>query len=298
MIPIRFAHQHQLPAPLPRWFALKIKIPFLCVLGISIVTPVAALADEAIREVTKIPNLVAFWTFGNEEGDPKRSVVDPFLDLRENNGPFEVVQGGPFGNAIKIKQGQWLSIPRASIGPLNIHGPEAQVTVVAWIYRKETSPWQAIAGVWDETRNKRQYCLFLNAAKQTDFRTMTRTPSADRFHGHVSSVGGPTPGEEACITYATSGQPVPLASWQCLAMTYDGKKVCLYLNGYLSEAEGMNPFPYPHGLFDGGEEGADFTVGMVSVGGKPGNFLGATIGGLAVFDRALTEDEVKSLPNQ
>lgn len=273
-------------------------LPSFCLLSISIVTPIAASPEQAIKDVTEIPDLVAFWTFGGAEGEPKRSVVNPSLELLENNGPFQAVEGGPFGKAIKINQGQWLSIPRASIGPLNIHGPEAQVTVVTWIHRNKTSPWQAIAGVWDETRNKRQYCLFLNAGKQTDYRTMTRTPSADRFQGHVSSVGGRTPGQEACITYATSGQPVPLARWQSLAMTYDGKKVCLYLNGDLSEAEGMNPFPYPNGLFDGGEDGADFTVGMVNVAGKPGNFLGATIGGLAVFNRALTESEIESLPKQ
>lgn len=271
-------------------------LPFLCLICISKVTSIAASPEEAIQNVTKIPDLVAFWTFEDAEGGSRRSVVNPFLELKENNGPFKAVEGGPFGNAIKINQGQWLSIPRANIGPLNIHGPDAQVTVVTWIHRNKISPWQAIAGVWDETRDKRQYCLFLNASKQTDFRTMTRTRSIDRFQGHVSAVGGRTPGQEACITYATSGQLVPLASWQSLAMTYDGKKVCLYLNGHLSEAEGMNPFPYPNGLFDGGEDGADFTVGMVNVAGKPGNFLGATMGGLAVFNRALEESEIKSLP--
>ena len=125
---------------------------------------------------------------------------------------------------------------------------------------------------------------------------MTRTSSKDRFQGHVSFVGGKTPDEEACITYATSGQEVPMGEWQSLAMTYDGKEVRLYLNGRLSEVEGMNPFLYPDGLFDGGKEGADFTVGMVDVAGKPGNFLGANLGGLAVFDRALTASEIESLP--
>ncbi|WP_339613764.1 LamG-like jellyroll fold domain-containing protein [uncultured Rubinisphaera sp.] len=222
--------------------------------------------------------------------------MNPSLELLEHNGPVKTLEAGPFGSAIKINQGQWLSIPREKIGPLDIHGPDAQVTVVAWIHRNKTSYWQAIAGVWDETRGKRQYCLFLNASKQTDYRTMTRVPSKDRFQGHVSAVGSKTPNDEACITYATSGQTVPMEGWHSLAMTYDGKEVRLYLNGELSEAEGMNPFLYPEGLFDGGQEGADFTVGSVNVAGKPGNFLGATLGGIAVFDRALTASEIKSLP--
>ena len=258
----------------------------------------SATAEQSVQQLKEVPNLVAFWTFDDAEGDPMRSVVNPSLELLEHNGPVQVLDVGPFAKAIKINQGQWLSIPREDIGPLNIHGPDAQVTVVAWIRRNKTSPWQAIAGVWDETRNQRQYCLFLNAAKQTDFRSMTRTRSKDRFQGHVSSVGGRTPDEEACITYATSGQTVPMGVWQSLAMTYDGSEVRLYLNGKLSEAEGMNPFPYPRGLFNGGKEGADFTVGSVNVAGKPGNFLGATLGGLAVFDRALAAGEIESLPVQ
>ena len=260
------------------------------------VNPLSAEPKQSVQQVKDVPNLVAYWTFEDGEGHSKKSLVNPSLELLEHNGPVKTLEAGPFGSAIKINQGQWLSIPRDKIGPLDIHGPDAQVTVVAWIHRNKTSHWQAIAGVWDETRGKRQYCLFLNAAKQTDYRTMTRVPSKDRFQGHVSSVGSKTPDEEACITYATSGQTVPMDGWHSLAMTYDGKEVRLYLNGELSEAEGMNPFLYPEGLFDGGKEGADFTVGSVNVAGKPGNFLGATIGGIAVFDRALTASEIESLP--
>lgn len=214
------------------------------------------------------------------------------LRLQEVNGPIERVAEGPFGQSVKIKAGQWFRIPRAELGALDIHGPKAQVTVVAWIKRERKQNWQAIAGVWDESRKKRQYCLFLNAAKQTDARTMTRVASRDLFQGHVSAVGGPTPGEEFCITYASAGSTVPFEAWQCLAMTYDGREVRLYRNGEFDAAEGMNPFPYADGLFDGGTEGAEFTVGSVSVGGKPGNFFGGWLGGLAVYRRALSANEI------
>jgi hypothetical protein len=268
----------------------------LLLLCLLLPSSLLAQPEQAIQKVKEVPGLVAFWTFADAEGEAKKSLVNPELELQEHNGPIPTREAGPFGTAIKINQGQWLSIPREKIGPLDIHGADAQVTVVAWIERTKMSHWQAIAGVWDESRKKRQYCLFLNAAKQTDFRTMTRTASSDRFQGHVSSVGGPTPGEEFCITYATSGETVAMDGWQSLVMTYDGKEVRLYLNGKLSAAEGMNPFPYREGLFDGGDEGADFTVGSVSVRGKPGNFLGATLGGLAVFNRALNAEEIEALP--
>jgi hypothetical protein len=178
---------------------------------------------------------------------------------------------------------------------LDIHGAQAQVTVIGWIKRERPNAWQTIAGVWDESRGKRQYCLFLNGSKRTDATTMTRVACKDVFQGHVSDVGGPTHGEEFCISYATSGTPIPFSAWQCLAMTFDGKEVRLYLNGTFDQAMGSNPFPHSKGLYDGGDEGADFTVGSVSVRGKPGNFFGGLLGGLAVFDRALSPEQISQI---
>ena len=252
--------------------------------------------QAAARRVLQTPGLVAFWDFHQPAGQLRVSAVDPVHALEEMNGPIARVDDGPFGSAIRIKAGQWLRIPRQKLGKLDIHGPVAAVTVAAWIKRERKDPWQAIAGVWDESRRKRQYCLFLSAAAKTDFRTMTRTPSRDLFQGHVSAVGGPTPGNEVCITYASSGSPVPFDAWQCLVLTYDGKEVRLYRNGQFDAADGANPFPYADGLFDGGAEGADFTVGSVSVKNKPGNFFGGRIGGLAIFNRALSAKEVAALP--
>lgn len=166
---------------------------------------------------------------------------------------------------------------------------------MAWVKRERPQAWQAIAGVWDESRKMRQYCLFLNAASRTDHRTMQRQPCKDLFQGHVSSVGGPTPGHEFCITYASSGSAVSMEVWHSLAFTYDGKGVRLYLNGSFDASESSNPFPYPVGLYDGGDDGADFTVGSVSVRGKPGNFFGGMLGGLAVCRRALTPAEIAAL---
>jgi hypothetical protein len=264
------------------------------VLAATLVASHLAAADLSDIPV-KISGLVAFWDFREAAGAVRVSLGTAPLQLREMNGPIEQVADGPFGHAAHLRAGQWFRIPRAELGPLDIHGKDAQVTVIAWIKRERKQPWQTIAGVWDESRGQRQYCLFLNAAKQTDARTMTRVPSHDLFQGHVSAVGGPTPGQPVCITYASSGAEVPFGSWQCLAMTYDGREVRLYRGGNFEAAEGMNPFPYADGLFDGAAEGAEFTVGSVSVGGKPGNFFGGWIGGLAVYRRALPAEEIRQL---
>jgi hypothetical protein len=69
----------------------------------------------------------------------------------------------------------------------------------------------------------------------------------------------------------------------------------VYVDGRLDALEHYNPFPYPDGLFDGGDTGADFTVGAVHRGGEWGNFFGGRLGGLAVFNRALSDGELRAL---
>lgn len=66
------------------------------------------------------------------------------------------------------------------------------MTVVAWIKRdvKQYSQCEAVAGMWDETRKKRQYCLFL------DLRIWG---SSQQAGGHVSGTGGATEGYKYCM---------------------------------------------------------------------------------------------------
>ena len=265
----------------------------LAIAGLTLESPARA---REPGEVLALPGLVAFWDFREAEGSPRVWRGPGGLALREKNGPITRVEDGVFGPyAARIKHGQWFQIDRQDIGPLHIHGKDARVTVVAWVKRETKCPWQAIAGVWDETRKKRQYCLFLNAARGTRADEMKRYPLANRIHGHVSAVGGPTPGEEFCITYSSGATEIPMAQWQNLAMSYDGATSRVYVNGKLDSLQHFNPFPYPDGLYDGGENGADFTVGAVHRGGEWGNFFGGVIGGLAVFSRALGEEEIAGL---
>src|SRR5690606_9895019 len=98
---------------------------------------------------------------------------------------------------------------------LNIHGAAAQVSVVAWIKWNSLRRCQAVAGMWDESRRKRQYCLFLNLSGRYD--------SLQNVHGHVSAVGGPTPGDKYCVTYSTGKSIIPQQQWTQIAMTYDGQ---------------------------------------------------------------------------
>jgi hypothetical protein len=240
-------------------------------------------------------SLVAYWDFQEPAGQDRVSHTGEYR-LREQGGPVERVEDGVLGRySARLANEKHFLLPRAELKALNIHGKEAQVTVVAWVLREDPKAWQAIAGVWDETRGKRQYCLFLNATSRTHNQEMVRYPIQDRVHGHVSAIGGATPGHCCCVTYSSGRTAIPLHRWQVIAMTYDGDYSRVYVNGELDAEENYNPFYYPDGIYNGKEEGAPFTVGAVSAHGKMNNFFVGLIGGLAVYDRALTEAELRAM---
>lgn len=245
--------------------------------------------------IRQTPGLIAFWYFQEAPGQDRVSQEGGYR-LVEQGGAIERVQEGVLGPySARLTDEKYFLLSRKDLRELNIHGKEAQVTVVAWIKRQHPKAWQAIAGVWDESQGKRQYCLFLNATSRTHNQEMVRYPTQDRVHGHVSAVGGSTPGHCCCVTYSSGKTAIPLNSWQRIAMTYDGTYSRVYVNGELDAEQNYNPFYYTDGLYDGGEDGAPFTVGAVSAHGKMNNFFVGLIGGLAVYNRALTADELRAL---
>ncbi|WP_309121090.1 LamG domain-containing protein [Paenibacillus sp.] len=241
------------------------------------------------ERILSVPGLLAFWDFREEAGADRVSQGRCEYRLEERNGPIERAADGVFGPyAAYLRFGQWFRIPRGRCPALNLHGPQAQLTVAAWVKREAVAydGCEAVAGFWDETRRKRQYCLFLN---------LKIWNSSQQVCGHVSSVGGPTPGYMYCMDASIGGTPVPFGEWRFVAFTYDGKAARSYLDGRLDERDTFNPYPYDGGIFDGGEDGADFTVGAVDRSGEPGNFYTGLLGGLAVFDRALSEADLRRM---
>jgi len=154
-------------------------------------------------------------------------------------------------------------------------------------------PWSHGPG----DNGKRQYCLFLNLGIWN---------SAEQVCAHVSSIGGATPGYRYCMDAAIGKTPVPFDQWECVGTTFDGTFARAHLNGKPDERGDRNPYRYEGGLFDGGPDGADFTVGAVARpervdenrvphGHAIANNFAGLLGGLAVFGRALTEDELAGL---
>ncbi|MCR9117709.1 MAG: LamG domain-containing protein [bacterium] len=244
--------------------------------------------DDSIAVVTGTKGLVAFWTFGEEAGKARQSVgSDAAYPLQEVGGPIARVEGGPFnGYAAELNAKQYIKIPYADTGT-------------------------------------RQYAMLMN---------MPTYGGPNRLVPHISSEGGVTRRADGsafpwCCDYASSASPVPTETWCTLGFTYDSKYVRAYINGKLDAQEldpkkhrrtdpyfthegpdggdrGMNPYYHGRGIFKYDPEkhaetkigGADFTVGARYA---VGSFLReATIGkfgGVAVFDRALTNKEMKAL---
>ena len=79
--------------------------------------------------------------------------------------------------------------------------------------------------------------------------------SGEQVGAHISSIGGATPGFKYCMDAAIGATPVPFDTWQCAAISYDGKKGRAWLNGELDPRGERNPYMHAGGIFDGGPNG-------------------------------------------
>lgn len=255
----------------------------------------------AVDHIVSMPGLVSLWDFQEPCGTPRRAKGPQASVLREPAGAVSVADDGVFGpRCVSLGDGPYFSIPRDELGRLNVHGRQAQVSVVAWLKRRPCTVGhngcQAVAGIWNE-HARRQYCMFLN---------LRIWDSAEQVGAHISGIGGATPGYKYCMDAAIGATPVPFHQWSCCAISYDGRHARAYLNGRLDARGDRNPYAYDLGLFDGGDDGGDFTIGAVArpqavddqfrdVGSVVANRYLGLLGGLAVFDRALGDEEMATL---
>lgn len=256
-------------------------------------------------ESLDIPGLVCFWDFQEEGGHLRRSRGAHDYPLSERNGKIARVQDGVWGPySAEIEIAQWLGIDRDDCPALMIHGDGATYTILAWIKRNNDRLWQYIAGVWNETEAERQYALFFNGSRKTDYRTFTRTKAEFQAHAYMSIEGGNTPGNFACFSYATGATPLEQDRWYFIAATYDQQSLKVYVDGKLDPVTNCNPFVYPEKpIFDGGDDGADFTVAQRAIPDWKGypdtpyekqGFSGR-IGGLAVYHTALSAQQIATI---
>jgi hypothetical protein len=256
------------------------------------------------KEILKIPGCVALWDFSEKEGKSRKASGLGTFPLKECNGKVPRVPEGPLsGFSIQLDGSNYLTLDNKSTGALNIYGKDQGVTVLAWVkWTGEQTGF--VAGMWNEYAEggKRQYGLFVS---------LPHYNGRDQVCGHISRTGKPTPPFPYSIDYSASKQLIPNNKWCCIAFSYDGKEIKSYLDGefeprepelinntkgFTGYPEGLtqskNPYYYPQGM---GNNGSDFTVGAVLLKKGMGNLFKGLIGGVVVFNRALSGDEINNL---
>ena len=255
-------------------------------------------------KIISTKGLVALWDFKEKEGSVRKSEGESQFMLKEQNGFIPRVSEGPIsGFSAQFNTNSFLSIPHLEVGKLNIYGKKQGVSVIAWVkWTGEQTGF--VGGMWNEYQDggKRQYGLFVSLPYYN---------GKNQVCGHISHTGKPTPPFPYSCDYSASKQEVPSNQWVCVAFTYDGENIKSYINGVFEKREpelinntkgfegypdGLvqtkNPFRFPYGI---GNNGSDFTVGAVQLKSGIGNYFKGQIGGLAVFDRALSNKELKNL---
>lgn len=260
--------------------------------------------DSTTSAILKIPNLVAIWDFREPEGETRKAHGLADFPLREQNGKLPRINEGPLsGYSALFATDAFLSLPNAETGKLNISGKNQAITVVAWVkWNGEQTGF--VGGMWNEYQDggKRQYGLFVSLPYYN---------GRNQVCGHISHTGRPTPPFPYSIDYSASKQTVAANKWNCIAFSYDGNAIKSYVDGVFKPREAelidhtkgfegypngltqsKNPYYFPDGI---GNSGSDFTVGAVLLKAGMGNRFKGQIGGLAVFDRALTDAEMQKL---
>jgi len=251
-----------------------------------------------------IPDLICFWDFQETKSGGYAAKGPHNYILMPQHVPIKSENDGIFGEqSLNIKRGQWLRIKRNECPALNLYGDD-HVSIVAWIKRRSEAPWQYIAGMWNERDAKRQYALFTCGTRMTDYTDLERVDARYQAHGYVSEVGGKTENRSACFSYATGKSQIELNTWVMIAFTFDQHALNVYFDGKLDQNGNYNPFIWNNPIFDGKEDGADFTVAQRALPAWKGypneapthnEGFGGSLGGLAVYKRALSAVEIQDL---
>ncbi|MFP4356203.1 MAG: PEP-CTERM sorting domain-containing protein [Phycisphaerae bacterium] len=282
-------------------------------------------ADMTVSEtIQSIDNLVGFWDFSEAAGSARISKGTTTAHaLQEQGGAITRVADGPISGYSAYLNGsdQFFGILHENTGDLNISGPDAQVSMIAFI--KQTRMSKTIAGMWSEGSGAyddsgvRQYALLQD---------MPTYGGDDKVTPHISATGGVSGDLPWNADYAISESKVAVNEWVSVGFTYDGTWVRAYYNGvfeqwdaspsslkrtdpYFTEGgpdggwRGTNAYYQPDGIYtfdpddpDKQDTGAPFTVGARQAVGKPvAEPFQGYFGGLAVFNRALTEAEMLSM---
>lgn len=249
----------------------------------------AADYQQRVEAVRAVPGFVALWDFvardpatqqftaHQPEGathDFRLEAMNYVLDYwgqgrAASYDDFPLMGRGPFGQAIRILPETaedfrpCLLVPRERLHDtgLDVKGPGASVSMVAWVIREGGN--HAVAGIWHEgtdlksaqgpilrvEQGRRQYCLFAGLGAKGGASAV-----------HVSENGAKSFGDKYARNLAVTPEliaTVPMdsaaakldASWSLMGFTFDNaaNTVTAYLNGQATDLWIDNP--QQHGFF-------------------------------------------------
>eukprot|EP00051_Salpingoeca_urceolata_P003125 m.55404 g.55404 ORF g.55404 m.55404 type:complete len:327 (+) comp12528_c0_seq1:96-1076(+) len=241
----------------------------------------------------------------------------------------------PFGSfALHVDYGQRLFAARAAVPALaNISGPDAHVTVAVWVRLANDGTHgggMMVAGMWQENTGCRQYAVFMNhtagcMAKNGMVAHLSAEGVPESGHRYCESAacGATSLARNAwhCLVHTYDGVAIRAYVNGTLdndttvepgrARTADDVLPRPTAQQRDQNAQSRNPLLYPdpeHGFPRGGiyapsaGKGAGLAVGynMIHQGGGvgpgvPGNKFHGDIGGLAIYNEALDQNDVTAL---
>ena len=206
--------------------------------------------------------LILYLSFEEDKGEEE--VID--RSENEHNG---VLQGVPLPEqvpgyrekALSFEPGGWVEVPHSDSLDLTDAG-----TVAAWVNIRPSSPtiWRAVVSKANTGQD-----AMMNY-------TLDVRENAPRFYFGDGAASLSAYNESAKISFDT---------WHFIAGTFDGEKVKLFVDGEFTVEVAQTIEPRPNAEI--------FTVGAYS--GGAGNSPNGMIDEVAVYNRALSEDELKKL---
>jgi hypothetical protein len=210
----------------------------------------------------EVPDVVGIWLFDDEN--------DLGKDSSGNGQDGEIQAGaesvdGKFGKGVRFNgTNECIEVPDSDI--LDIDGD--QVTITCWFWWEGSGDgWQTFVSKGPMSGTNENWAYFINSPSK---------------HTHFAIT--PNGGRQTINSNMNAFEP---KEWHFTAGTYDGKSVKIYMDGKLVTDQAMsgNTTPNDSSLRIGHREGSS-------------HWWNGVLDEIAVFSRALSEDEINKIMNQ
>jgi len=218
-------------------------------------------------DFTQDANIVSWWYLDESSGTRYDGSGTSNNDLTDNNTVtsysttnLSVKEGAA---AASFAGGSSESLSGTDNASLSVTG---NLTLVAWIRPTSVSGDNGIMGKSDGASD-RSYYFYINEGN---------------LYAKISPSGGGAAQPLGATTLSTN-------TWYHAALVYNGTDLRLYLDGVLDSNGASNPLTYSSGIFD---SSTAFSIGSR---GTTADYFDGQIDEAAVFNRALSADEIQSI---